>query len=93
MEDHEDGNDSAFSSVPGSIDSIPRQSTRVPVPLESFLGQIAYGSGPLPEVDSQDKKSLSGRNQKSANDVSTRAAKSHQNMVHVLSILSSNMDN
>ncbi len=93
LEDHEDDNDSALNSVPDSIGSPPRRSTRVPVPRESFSSQIAYGSGPLPEADSQDNEGLSGHDQKSANYVSTRAAKSHQYMVRVLCILSSNMDN
>ncbi len=77
LEDNEDDNDSAFSSVPDSIDSPSRQSIRVPVPQELFSGQIAYWSGLLPEAESQDKEGLSGRDQKSANYVSTRAAKSH----------------
>ncbi len=93
MEDNEDDNDSALSSVPDSIDSPPRQSTQVPVPRKLFSGQIAYGSSPLPEADSQDKEGLSGRDQKSANYVSTRAAKSYPYMVRVLCMLSSNVDN
>ncbi len=93
MEDHEINNDSTLSSVPDSIDSHPRRSTQVPVPRELFFGQIAYGSGLLSEADSQDKKGPSGRDQKSAHYVSTRAAKSHQYMVRLLCILSSKFDN
>ncbi len=90
MEPH---NDSAFSSVLDSIGSIPRQSTQVLVPRKLFSGQIVYRSGPLPEADSQDKEGLSGRDQKSAKYVSIRAAKSHQHMVRILCIFSSNVDN
>ncbi len=93
LEDDEDDNDSALSFLHDSIDSPPWQSTRVPVPRELFSGQIAYESDPLPEADSQDNEGLFGCDQKSANYVSTCAPKSHQHMVHVSCILSSNVDN
>ena len=93
MENHEDDNDSVLSFVPENIDSLLQWSPRVFVPWELFSGQIAYGSGLLLKADGQDKKGLSGRDQKSANYGSMGAAKSHQHTVFVLCILNSNVDN
>lgn len=92
MKNHDDYN-LGNSSLPDSIDSFLRQPTQIPVLRESFSRQITYLSSLFSKSDSQDKESLSEQDQKFANHANTRAAKSHQDIVRVLFILRSYLDN
>ncbi len=77
--------------MPDYIESPPRQSKRNRTEQVLYPGQIVYGSGPLPKVNA--KATEVGQSSSSANFVSLHTAKSHEHMVRVLRILSSNVDN
>ena len=90
-----DGNDSdnesALISVPYYIESLLRESTCTCTERILYPGQIVYGFGSLPKISA--KASESNQSSRSKNLVSSRTAKCHKHMVHVLQILSFNIDN
>ncbi len=91
----DDGNESdtesGLTSMPHYIEPPPRRSTRNRTEHVLYPGQIVYGSGSLPKIN---PKALEvGRSSSSANFVSSRTAKSHEDMVRVLGMFSSNVDN
>ena len=70
---------SVLTLVPDHIDSLPRQSTRNCTKQVLYPGQIAYGFGPLPKVDT--KAPEVGQLSSSANFVTSCTAKSHKYMI------------
>ncbi len=90
--DSNDGDiESAPTSVPDHIESPPRRSKRNRTEQVLYPGQIVYGSGPLSKVNA--KAPEVGQSSRSANFVSSNTAKSHEHMVRVLRMISSNVDN
>ncbi len=71
--------ESALISVPDHIESPPRRSKHNCSKRVLYPGQIVYGSGPLSKVNA--KAPEVGQSSSSANLVSSRSAKSHENMV------------
>ena len=78
--DSNDSNiESAFTSVPDYIEFLPRQPNRNRTERVLYPSQIVYGSEPLPKVNA--KAPEVGESSSSANFVSSRRAKFHENMV------------
>ncbi len=83
--------ESALTSVFDHIESSPRRSKSNCTKEFLYPGQMVYRSGSLPKVNA---KALEvGKSSSSANFVSSRTAKSHENMVLVLCMVSCNIEN
>lgn len=89
------GNDnnieSALTLIPDYIEFLPRRSTRNCIEQLLYPNQIAYSSGLLPKASI--KAPEAGLYNSFTNFVSSHTVKSHEYIVWIFCMLSSNIDN